>query len=109
MERFIKGGGDDEMFNTIISHLHYTTTVANLHPGWNPYLLVPAILVIGTIIVSVLYWLLQARRWMVLMALGVLAVLALPQLNFISQGFMSHVSTTVHTVVSMSHVVRELP
>lgn len=97
------------MFNTIISRLHYTTTVANLHPGWNPYLLIPAILVVGTIIVSMLHWLLQRRRWMVLVALGVLAVLALPQLSFVSHGFMSHVSTTVHTVVSMSHAVRELP
>ena len=97
------------MFNTIISRLHYTTTVANLHPGWNPYLLIPAILVIGTIIVSVLYWLLQARRWMVLVTLGVLAVLALPQLNFLSQGFMSHASTAVHAIRTMSQTVRELP
>ena len=97
------------MFETIISRLHYTVTVANLHPDWNPYLLVPTILVVGTIIVSVLGWLLQCRRWMVLVALGVLAVLAVPQLNFLSQGFMSHVSTAVHTAVSMSHAVRELP
>lgn len=97
------------MFETIISRLHYTTTVANLHPGWNPFLLVPAILVIGTIIVSVLYWLLQARRWMVLVALGVLAVLALPQLNFLSQGFMSHASIAVHAIRTMSQSVRELP
>ena len=97
------------MFNTIISRLHYTTTVANLHPGWNPYLLIPAILVVGTIIVSMLHWLLQRRRWMVLVALGVLAVLALPQLNFLSQGFMSHVSTAVHAIRTMSQTARELP
>ena len=97
------------MYNTIMSHLHYTVTVANPNPGWNPYLLIPAILVVGTIIVSVLYWLLQRRRWMVLMALGVLAVLALPQLNFLSQGFMSHVSTAVHAIRTVSQSVRELP
>lgn len=97
------------MFNTIISRLHYTVTVANLHPGWNPYLLIPAILVVGTIIVSMLHWLLQRRRWMVLVALGVLAVLALPQLNFLSQGFMSHVSTAVHAVHVVSQSVHELP
>ena len=97
------------MFNTTISRLHYTTTVANLHPGWNPYLLIPAILVVGTIIVSMLHWLLQRRRWMVLVALGVLAVLALPQLNFLSQGFMSHVSTAVHAIRTMSQTARELP
>lgn len=97
------------MFNTIISHLHYTVTVANPNPGWNPYLLIPAILVIGTIIVSVLYWLLQARRWMVLMALGVLAVLALPQLSFVSHGFMSYAFTAVHAIRTMSQTARELP
>ena len=97
------------MFNTIISRLHYTVTVANLHPGWNPYLLIPAILVVGTIIVSMLHWLLQRRRWMVLVALGVLAVLALPQLNFVSQGFLSHASIAVHAIRTMSQTARELP
>ncbi len=97
------------MYNTIISRLHYTVTVANLHPGWDPYLLIPAILVVGIIIVSVLYWLLQRRRWMVLVALGVLAVLALPQLNFVSQGFLSHASIAVHAIRTMSQTARELP
>jgi uncharacterized membrane protein YoaK (UPF0700 family) len=103
------------MYDAITSHLQHTSLAVALtwHPtlAWNASMLIPALVLTGIIVASMLYWLFRARRWMILVALGILVTLMFPLHSFLPQATasFSQVSSTFSAGMHVNQFLSGLP